>query len=404
MQILTASIHKLREYLTYLVAVYFLFPVLWGSYLIGIWATVSLICFFLNYKGFDKRDLLKALFYSLPFFVMMLSVWLHPGNGDKYLERAMSFAIFPICIFILQPKIDKPQLIKLLSVFSVGCLILAVKGISLFFLSTSSYQYDAQHDFIFRFRQEFNYNTGISPTYASMYFGFAIVGLLLLRKRTSMFYYAWMAVAGFLFATLLLLLAKMPLLAFGFIMGILFIRRDIVSGLKNKWRWLVLSLVMISGFSILFIFTRWSEIFTAYNYSTQNQLENSVGIRKGITQCGLELSADYFIGGVGPQNLQTELNQCYTQFGGDDFTRHTFNTHNQYIDYTLSSGLIGIMVLILIMLVPIIKAIKNKDSLLLSFVLLVSLCMLTENILSRHAGIIFYCFMNAILLNRKLAS
>lgn len=401
MPILTAIIHKLREYLTYLVAVYFLFPVLWGSYLVGIWASISVVSIFFNYKEFKKTDLFKVCFYSLPFFLVLLSIWVHPGNGDKYLERAMSFAIFPICIFISQLKMEKKQLMNLIGVFSAGCLILALKGIALFFLFNSNYQYDAQHDFIFRFRQEFNYNTGIAPTYASMYFGFAIIGLLLLRKKASSFYSGWMVLAGFLFATMMLLSAKMPILAFVVIVGILFIRKEIVGGLTNKWRWLIFSMVFISGISVLFIFTRWNELFTAYNYTTQNQLENSVGIRKGITQCGLELSRDYFLTGVGPQNVQTELNQCYTQFGGDDFTRHTFNSHNQYVDYVLSSGIWGIIILLLMMIVPLVKAIKGKDPLLLSFIILISLCMLTENILSRHSGVIFYCFMNAILLNRK---
>jgi len=192
----------------------------------------------------------------------------------------------------------------------------------------------------------------------------------------------------------------MPLLATGITLGILFLRKQISLSQGSKKNILLVGLGLVVLVIGLLFFTRWGEFITGLRSDTLNAKENTIDVRRMITQCDLELATKHFVTGVGPQHLQTKLNQCYYQFEGSAFNRNTFNTHNQYFDYLLSYGAAGLILLLLIMIVPLYKAIRTGDAVLISFILLIMLCMLTENILSRQAGIVFYALFNALLINK----
>ncbi len=348
----------------------------------------------------NQKDLIKSLLLSIPFWAIIVSVFIHPGNGEHFIERGMGFALFPISIFLSQIKLNSSQLIKLTWVLLIGSLLLALKGLLLYVFVDSFYQYDQQHDFIFRYRSEFNQHTQIPPTYASIYFAFASIMVFLQLKQMTWGKVLAIAMVIILLLNMILLSAKMPIIAFGLIMLFLLIRKNIFLGMMNKKRWLIAGSIITLLILGMFIFTRWGELFTGLTYRNIEQQENSVGIRKGITQCGLQLSKEHFLAGIGPQNVQQALNQCYYQFEGDDFSRHSFNTHNQYLDSLISHGILGLVLLLIMIIYPIVQAIRLKDPILLSFTLLIALCMLTENILSRQAGVVFYAFFNSILLNQ----
>lgn len=395
-----AIMNKLKEYSGYLVAVYFLFPILWVSYIIGIWLFFCLIDMIMKRRLINQKNLIKSLLLSIPFWAIIVSVFIHPGNGEHFIERGMGFALFPISIFLSQIKLNSSQLIKLTWVLLIGSLLLALKGLLLYVFVDSFYQYDQQHDFIFRYRSEFNQHTQIPPTYASIYFAFASIMVFLQLKQMTWGKVLAIAMVIILLLNMILLSAKMPIIAFGLIMLFLLIRKNIFLGMMNKKRWLIAGSIITLLILGMFIFTRWGELFTGLTYRNIEQQENSVGIRKGITQCGLQLSKEHFLAGIGPQNVQQALNQCYYQFEGDDFSRHSFNTHNQYLDSLISHGILGLILLLIMIIYPIVQAIRLKDPILLSFTLLIALCMLTENILSRQAGVVFYAFFNSILLNQ----
>ena len=357
---------------------------------------------FIQIKNIKKVDLLNTFLYSSPFLLLVIFLQIHGGGGGPIIERQLSFFVFPICIFLSCFKIQTQYLKKLTWIFLIGCCLLAIKGPLMYLFVGPHFPYSIQHDFIYRYRAEFNANTQISPTYACLYFGFAIILVLLQIKDFVKGRWMIFGMLGFLLFNMLLLSAKMPLLATGGILTILFIRNRI-SIRKGKKRnlWLISSGFLIVILGLLF-FTRWGEILTAIRSNPSVKKENTLDVRKMITQGDLDLASEHFVAGVGPQNLQKKLDQCYYQFEGNAFDRHNFNTHNQYFDYLLSYGIMGLIVLLIVVIVPLYKAIRGGDAILMSFIVLIMLCMLTENILSRQAGIVFYAFFNALLLNRKI--
>lgn len=395
-----AIIHKLRFFVTLLIGIFFLFPMLWGSYLIAFWALLSLPLLVSNFKTIRRKQILYSLVLSLPIWMLLVISIIQPDNYDKLLERALSFIIFPIGIFLggltLQPK----EWRWLSRVFVGGLVLLCIKAFIQYLILPNHVVYTPQHDFIFRYRNEFNSNTGIAPTYASMYIVFAIIIIVIdgFRNRRTLFPLIFLMI--FLLGNLFLLAAKMPIIALGLIVLLLWFTGYIRGvSLKRKWV-LMLGVVLVAGITCLLVFTRWNEIITFMNYSSTQTNENSVGIRRMINQCNIEIASNHFWSGVGPLNAQQELTRCYYQFEGDDFSRHVFNSHNQYFDYLISYGIVGLILLLVISGLPLMVGIKRRDPLLLTFSVLTILCLLTENILSRHSGVIFYCFFYCLLLNK----
>ncbi|WP_296634953.1 hypothetical protein [Polaribacter sp.] len=78
------------------------------------------------------------------------------------------------------------------------------------------------------------------------------------------------------------------------------------------------------------------------------------------------------------------------------------NTHNNYLYFLMSTGIIGLLSFLVFIYYLFKKSLKSKDVLMFSFCITIVLNFLTENILSRHWGLMFITFMLILLFsNRK---
>ncbi|MBK8685990.1 MAG: hypothetical protein IPN26_14010 [Bacteroidetes bacterium] len=68
----------------------------------------------------------------------------------------------------------------------------------------------------------------------------------------------------------------------------------------------------------------------------------------------------------------------------------TYNTHNEYLNYWLSFGLLGFIILLAVLLIFLYRAIKRKDVLYISLMILLLCTFLTENWLSVQHGVLFF--------------
>lgn len=82
-----------------------------------------------------------------------------------------------------------------------------------------------------------------------------------------------------------------------------------------------------------------------------------------------------------------------------------FNTHNQYIAFLLKNGIIGLIIFLLMMIYFFRLAILKKDFVYFSFLLVLSVGLITENILDTNKGIFYFAFFNTLfgycILNEK---
>jgi O-antigen ligase len=120
--------------------------------------------------------------------------------------------------------------------------------------------------------------------------------------------------------------------------------------------------------------------------------------------CGYDLAATEWnnLLGSGFKTTNVKLADCYNQRIEDDETRAWFatqnlNTHNQFLDIYLSSGLVGIVFFIGIILF-LFKQHRNQFFPVASLLTIV-LFGLTENFLYRQIGAYFFGFVLIILLS-----
>jgi O-antigen ligase len=77
------------------------------------------------------------------------------------------------------------------------------------------------------------------------------------------------------------------------------------------------------------------------------------------------------------------------------------NSHNEYISFLLRSGIIGLLVYLLVLLSGFRAAIRTKDLLFLSFMIIIATISCSENILDVNKGIFFYAFFFSFFLAAK---
>ena len=91
-----------------------------------------------------------------------------------------------------------------------------------------------------------------------------------------------------------------------------------------------------------------------------------------------------------------------TQNNYTNLIGHNYNAHNQYLQTLLSTGIIGIIILLIFSFSPFYFGIKHKDILYISFVIVLILNIFVESMFEARAGVNFIAIMNMLLLLRAV--
>lgn len=172
-----------------------------------------------------------------------------------------------------------------------------------------------------------------------------------------------------------------------------------------SWKWslgisTIVGLVLVAvTFSVPQNLERFKQVV---NY--QNRYSASTGwgeqqIRGQIWQCAWELISRKPLFGYGTANAQPELDQCYLQKDFKTlffFEGAKYNAHNQYMEIWLETGLAGAFAFALLLGLCLYLAWSTRNRLYLAFLVLFALSCMTESMLERHHGIIFFTFFNAL--------
>ena len=104
----------------------------------------------------------------------------------------------------------------------------------------------------------------------------------------------------------------------------------------------------------------------------------------------LEVIKTHWLVGVGEGRKEQVLLATYESKGYVWPVREQHNSHNQYLDFLLGGGVLALTLFLTGLLHLMIKAIKQRNGLLLAFILLFAFNALIENLLSRYAGILLF--------------
>ena len=363
---------------------------------------VLLLVFSPFVKGWDPRGLSKnkvfRLFLLFFAFYLVSELFITPSDkGLGELVKKLSFVVIPILI-LANPTFFDAQNKKLFLSYFLGVLFtvlyLDVKAI-LFFIETSTIPVYA------------NYTLFTHPTYLGANVLLAFVFFLsfyIKSKRSIKHAVLQLLVAYVLLAHLFVILSKAALIC----AIIVFVSFAIFLLFRHRKKLVYYLLIGLLPCVLVFASFRSVRLAFVKVQSRFKELENyenkdgSTSFRFQIVKGLPELMSDKLLTGAGVGNEESVLLAYYKKQDWSRAISKKYNSHNQFIQISLSVGVIGAVLFIALMLIPLFQDRQKGDKVIL-ICFIVLFC--TEAMLERQAGIVlfmlFYSFAFGVPLPKK---
>lgn len=343
----------------------------------------------------EKSINIKELLINSSLFIVYLFSLIYTDDYEFALiklETGLSILVIPIIFngFLAKLEFSVKFKVKFLKLYIFFSFLFAVFTLIFIFIdSDSNYYLNWYAD---KFRKTANQLPfiGQHPIYASiflsipLFFFFELIRMKAISIKVKQLFCVFLLVN---FVLLFMMSSK------GVIISLLLV--FIVSAII-KVKSFKLAIVAISVLTCFFIFSRRAkELFKIEVYNEINE-NYSTSIRFGIYRCAFKLIKSNPILGYGIGDSQRELNLCYAN-ESNILLKNGFNSHNQYLDILLKTGVLGLVLFIYFLFFNIKKAIKSSNGLLLQILIFYCLIFLSENILLRQSGVIFFYFLIVFL-------
>jgi O-antigen ligase len=155
---------------------------------------------------------------------------------------------------------------------------------------------------------------------------------------------------------------------------------------------------------ILFPITRFrlieEPLGTRINLPTDPRDWNSINLRFLEWKSGIEGIKTQGITGTGTGDALPVLDSYYNQVDLGIFD-HQYLAHNQFIETALEIGLAGLITLVLCLAIPFMQALKSKNVLLMSVVLMTCMACLSTSFFERARGLTFYVSFVSLFMFTK---
>lgn len=369
----------------------------YNSMLIILCALLTILYFFKN--KIKQKFEFKSLVYSLPFFLYLFYELFSKSYNLSIILLNLPFLIFPL-LFLYKPKFINNEIKeRSFVVFQLSVVIQTILFLITFLRMNNLNKLFAISKENIPFFREYvtnNYLFEIHPTYFSSYLLLGITISLfkfnkskILHSLNTLFSIFFL----FLFSSRIIILLLFVTI-FAFLAHYLFLKR-------TKKKYIILAgLLSVLLFTIVlntdFVSKRFKEIKTEINKPIIGKYYNSTNTRIAIYKCDIFLAKNLPFWGYGMQ-LQQKLNQCFAENNNSDFYKiSVFNTHNYYFHLMLYGGILFLL-LFLLYVYFVFKNIKYNVLGVFTFLQFLSIN-LTENYLSRHYGIVLFCYFTSLFI------
>jgi O-antigen ligase len=202
----------------------------------------------------------------------------------------------------------------------------------------------------------------------------------------------------FLFLMVLLYLLKSANITFGYAICCLIIiayqyGKSIFNS-RKKTGFLIVGVLVLGLFTYQGISSKLDNFKLSYDMS--DQAMGPLGIRLSIWDCTWQVIQENLVLGTGTGDSHHELLKKYYL---NDFVigyENDFDSHNMYLQYWMSNGLLALGLFVFGLIVLFKKAVQHKNVIFLSFVLLFALFSLTESTMRTQKGMLFFVFFAAL--------
>jgi O-antigen ligase len=403
---------KYQEIITGLIVFFALMIAFWiplYKYLIYIFITTWLVLTF--FEGKFKRNFStqykneNLFFFSIQivfFLIICLGIIISDSKeiAIEIVYMKLSFLLFPILFLLHSDKLIKYKDL-VLKVFILGNLIASVICIVYAFIQSIDiigndvyfYNQDIRNNNYFRYNL---FSVFHHPSYFSMYLLLSMASLFYLRRKADKLI---LALGTFLFYSLIfyhILIIYFLSSRAGMLIVLVLIIREFFLYIKRRKNVLikVLSIVvLIVGIYLILNNNRFKiALQSSIELIEEGKANENYPVRLLLWESAVDLIKDNFWIGIGTGDSKSEFSEKNKSLNYKDQRINNYNAHNQFLETFMSSGFIGIFVLLTIFIAGFVRGIKKKDELFLIFLSIVLLNFLVESMLNTIAGIIFIVY------------
>lgn len=305
------------------------------------------------------------LFIAL--FLFSALGWFYSDNQSEagfLIERQLVFMLFPALV----PSVRRETIFQLFALFSISflflfCWFILEKGIQL-----SVYEWFTYLPIHYPY---FGIYASISTLFWFWVWGQKVQIPFVAPPLSALYFLLFLGCTFICHSrnAQLFLLISMVLLAF-FLFGNL------------RWKSLASFLIIaMAGVLLLFQFPRFSNFWDA------------LVVKQVSWQCSIESLKTWkdWLWGVGPGDSQFELQECYYRHHSW-FYDYKYNSHNQYLTFLLSSGILSFSCFIFLIIFHLWQSFQSKNYLHFFIAFSLGQASLTESLFLTNKGIIFYSF------------
>ena len=364
-----------------------LFPIKIKPVAIGFFGLCVLLANFKNTLRFDK----KFFFINASIYLLMILGLLYTQNiayGFKKLETMSSLVIFPLIFSLFPKKILKSVFKNRYSYIFIYVVAVLIFNLVSFFYHSLHYGSSIFTHYITvnRIAQD-GYN--IHPIYLSLHICVALIfSFFLLRHFRSKTTKVLIMIIDLLLLIFLFIILKKGSIIVLALSSILFA----VLHKQKKIIYVVAIMIILNSIVILSITkysSKFSELLNIENVSSGQP--SSTNIRYSIYQIAVSKIFESPLFGYGTGDFNDVLLEEYKK-QSQILYNGKYNSHNQYISFTLSLGIVGLLVFIGFLVYNLRNAMVYKNKILIMLIFLYGLTMTFENILEREDGVILFSF------------
>jgi len=356
-----------------------------------------------------------ALTIMIVLYALYLVGLIYSSNfkfAGEILETKFSFLILPF-VYAAYTNETKLQLSNYLKSFIFGCITYAILCFAYATYAFYKPVYTDLYGVLYDLGSNYFYYSYLSsvfhPSYASMYAVVALTSIFYLyKKEVIKLNYLWISVIAMFSIYILLLSSKAGWIGLIFIYSVF-----IVDLIRNSKYFIATAIVGVLVGLFLFLNVYYAPIYAQRipkaevieNAINENDKDNKAvttstdgtGSRIFVWKASVEVIKENLIFGVGTGDSRDKLMHKYLEKNMKTEYEFGLNSHNQFLNTAVSVGVLGLLALVLCFWIPFYRALKQRNLLVIGFVIVVAMNLLFESMFERQSGVIFYVFFNTIL-------
>ena len=346
----------------------------------------------------NKYFFVSSIFLLYKFISILYSDNKSMGLFD--IEKTLSFLVLPY-VFMINKGVFKVK--NIINYFTISVMaFLVFHLLKLCFHNPLERMFFIEEDG-FNIRRAFHTYYGIHPTYFSLFMLFSAIYSITLMSKNWALNILWISISAIFLLFIWMLAARIVIIG-AIIIFIIFIVKNYTRQhlLYYMASFATITILLITSYSLTPSFkNRFMEVINSEKTPPQtNETMNSTNIRIAQLICTKEIvkNQNWLIGeGIG--DVQDILNSCFkNNHWASNLYLENYNFHNQYTQYFVALGLIGLLFYLYLAIYPLVYGLKYNNILLYSIAILLVITSLTECVMATQKGVVFFCFFINLLL------